>query len=220
MSPKTKEQNTIIKEERRKQLQHVALRAFCILGFGATKIADIAQSADISHGLVYHYYKTKDEIFISLLQESYLMYEKMYEQLSEVEGKDEKQKLMSLLEDTLTRLDTDENYCLMMYFVLNIQLIKRGFEKTAYDKNKELTCEAKRKNRKSRLILQKALLDLFTAGVEKGLFLNVLPEELDGAFWSIINGITIKKMKAITRKKQFTMPSVNLIKRLFVKDGE
>lgn len=216
--PKTKEQNEQIKEERREQLLLVALRVFCTFGFDATKIADIATSAGISHGLVYHYYKTKDDIFITLLQIAPSIYEQMYAMLTLEDGLDEKQKLDLLIADTLQRLSDGENYCMTMYFALNIQLIKRGFEKTMYDKKRELTCAAKAQHRKSRLEVHGKLLELFTKGIEKGLFLDVEPTELEAAFWSVINGITMKKMKAVIRKKEFKVPSAQIIRRLFVRD--
>ena len=45
------------KEERRKQILFKALELFVTKGFTETKITDIAQSLDISTGLLFHYYE-------------------------------------------------------------------------------------------------------------------------------------------------------------------
>jgi AcrR family transcriptional regulator len=68
MSPRNEEQNEIIKDERREQILSAALREFATRGFAATKISDIVARGRMSHGLVYHYFKSKEEIFYTLLK--------------------------------------------------------------------------------------------------------------------------------------------------------
>jgi AcrR family transcriptional regulator len=68
MSPRNEEQNEMIKDERKEQILSSALKAFAKRGFAATKIGDIAARAGLSHGLVYHYFKSKEEIFYVLLE--------------------------------------------------------------------------------------------------------------------------------------------------------
>ncbi|MGE5495882.1 MAG: TetR/AcrR family transcriptional regulator [Burkholderiales bacterium] len=68
MSPRNDEQNEQLKDERREQILSAALKVFGRRGFAATKISDIVTSAGMSHGLVYHYFKSKEEIFYELLK--------------------------------------------------------------------------------------------------------------------------------------------------------
>ncbi len=68
MSPRNEEQNALIKDERREQILSAALKVFARRGFAATKISDIVAQGGMSHGLVYHYFKSKEEIFYELLQ--------------------------------------------------------------------------------------------------------------------------------------------------------
>ena len=68
MSPRNEEQNETIRDERREQILSAALKAFAAKGFAATKISDIVARTDMSHGLVYHYFKSKEEIFYALLK--------------------------------------------------------------------------------------------------------------------------------------------------------
>lgn len=84
MSPRNEEQNALIKDERREQILSAALKVFARRGFAATKISDIVAQGGMSHGLLYHYFKSKEEIFYELLHralstsgESLLMVEAM-----------------------------------------------------------------------------------------------------------------------------------------------
>ena len=67
MSPRTKQQNEQIKEDRRTQILDAALVVFARRGLAATKIGDIATQAGLSHGLVYHYFPSKEDIFTELI---------------------------------------------------------------------------------------------------------------------------------------------------------
>jgi len=55
-------------ERRRDQLLEVGLRLFAEQGFESTTIADIAREAGVAHGLVYHYFASKDELLSEILK--------------------------------------------------------------------------------------------------------------------------------------------------------
>lgn len=54
-------------DRRRGELLDVALRLFAERGFDATTIADISATAGTAHGLVYHYFRSKDELLLAVL---------------------------------------------------------------------------------------------------------------------------------------------------------
>ncbi len=66
--PRTDEQNRLIRDERREQIIRAALKVFARRGMASAKISDIASEAGFSHGLVYHYFKSKEEIFTTLIR--------------------------------------------------------------------------------------------------------------------------------------------------------
>jgi AcrR family transcriptional regulator len=68
MSPQNDEQNQQIRDERKEQVLIAALQVFARRGFAAARISDIAAAAGISHGLVYHYFSSKDEMFTVLVE--------------------------------------------------------------------------------------------------------------------------------------------------------
>jgi TetR/AcrR family transcriptional regulator, cholesterol catabolism regulator len=55
-------------DQRRSELIDAALRLFAEQGFRATTIADIATATGTAHGLVYHYFSSKDELLEAVLQ--------------------------------------------------------------------------------------------------------------------------------------------------------
>jgi AcrR family transcriptional regulator len=54
-------------DQRRSELIEAALRLFAERGFRATTIADIATATGTAHGLVYHYFGSKDELLEAVL---------------------------------------------------------------------------------------------------------------------------------------------------------
>ncbi|WNQ11178.1 helix-turn-helix domain-containing protein [Paenibacillus aurantius] len=66
--PLNEDQLTQIRDERKEQIMAAGLRVFAKRGLAHTKMSMIAAEAGISHGLLYHYFKSKDELFLQLLQ--------------------------------------------------------------------------------------------------------------------------------------------------------
>jgi AcrR family transcriptional regulator len=67
MSPRTQEANEALHGERRKDILEVALGIFVENGFNGTRMQEIAKRCDLSYGLVYHYFPTKEAIFTALV---------------------------------------------------------------------------------------------------------------------------------------------------------
>ena len=62
MSPRTEEQFKEIREQKRQIILDAALEIFAEEGYYSASIAKIAQKAGISKGLIYNYYKSKEEL--------------------------------------------------------------------------------------------------------------------------------------------------------------
>lgn len=54
-------------DRRREELLATGLRLFAERGFRATTIGDIATATGTAHGLVYHYFRSKDELLAAIL---------------------------------------------------------------------------------------------------------------------------------------------------------
>jgi len=55
--------------DKRRQILDAAIRVFARQGFHSTRVSDIADEAGVAYGLVYHYFKSKDEVLNELFHE-------------------------------------------------------------------------------------------------------------------------------------------------------
>ena len=57
--------------EKRRAILHAAVRVFAEKGYHGCRIADVARAAGVAYGLVYHYFKNKDELLESVFAEQW-----------------------------------------------------------------------------------------------------------------------------------------------------
>jgi TetR/AcrR family fatty acid metabolism transcriptional regulator len=57
--------------EKRRAILHAALRVFAEKGYHGCRIADVARQAGVAYGLVYHYFRNKDELLESVFAEQW-----------------------------------------------------------------------------------------------------------------------------------------------------
>ncbi|QYO63930.1 TetR/AcrR family transcriptional regulator [Leptolyngbya sp. 7M] len=65
--PRTPAENDRIRRETMERILATSLRLFCEKGYYATSIEDIAKQAQISKGLLYHYFRSKEEVLSALV---------------------------------------------------------------------------------------------------------------------------------------------------------
>ena len=70
MSPRTEIQFEEIRKEKKKLIMDTALELFAEQGFHSTTISQIAKKADISKGLLYNYFESKEALLQEILNES------------------------------------------------------------------------------------------------------------------------------------------------------
>lgn len=61
------------KTDRRAELLDAAVHVFARKGFHASRVGDVAQEAGVAHGLLYHYFRSKDEVLETIFRESWSM---------------------------------------------------------------------------------------------------------------------------------------------------
>jgi AcrR family transcriptional regulator len=57
--------------DRRQELLDAAVRVFARKGFGAARVGDIAEEAGVAHGLLYHYFRSKDEVLETIFSDTW-----------------------------------------------------------------------------------------------------------------------------------------------------
>lgn len=57
--------------DRRRELLDAAIAVFARKGFHASRVGDIAVEAGVAHGLLYHYFRSKDEVLETIVGETW-----------------------------------------------------------------------------------------------------------------------------------------------------
>ena len=58
-------------EEKRRQILEAAVRVFAHKGFHTSRVGDIAEEAGVAHGLLYHYFESKDQLLETVFHENW-----------------------------------------------------------------------------------------------------------------------------------------------------
>jgi AcrR family transcriptional regulator len=71
MAPRTEEQFEKIRKERRQAILDAALKVISEKGFHGASIASIAKDAGVSKGLMYNYFKSKEDLLTAIMLDGY-----------------------------------------------------------------------------------------------------------------------------------------------------
>ena len=71
--------------DKRRQILDAAVRVFAHRGFNGCRVSDIADEAGVAYGLVYHYFRSKDEVLDTLFLERWNV---MLDVIRELDGRD------------------------------------------------------------------------------------------------------------------------------------
>jgi len=203
MVPRDKDTNERLKDERREQILQHALQLFVRKGLSATRMADIADAAGISQGLAYHYYKSKEDIFVELIKVA-------YERMTEA-AKGLKQLPLSPQEKiTLAAEKLIQGFAEGESAALNFLLIIQAsvFE-TVPAEAKEML--------KGRSLLHEIIASIVEEGQQQGKFNKYDPAEMALAFWSALVGLAVNK--AILGA-EFKAPDSRILLEMFMDMGE
>ena len=58
-------------EEKRRLLLEAAVRVFARKGYHASRVGDIAEEAGVAHGLIYHYFESKEDVLRAVFRETW-----------------------------------------------------------------------------------------------------------------------------------------------------
>lgn len=204
--PKTEEQLSQIKQARKREIAICGLKVFCEKGYEQTTVDDIMKKAKCSHGLFYHYFKSKKEIFDEVMK---IKNESRDLELKEkVENeKSYRNKLKIILDSMFSNMMNDENFAYHYFFFLS-----RCFS------NKEKGCSSRHKDSNKKPFIF-VLENIFSEGQKCGEFTDKYSaKECAGLLFSIIQGATLGFViapKDIQQKMQ--KPNVELILDVFNK---
>jgi AcrR family transcriptional regulator len=200
--PRNKEANQKVKDERREQILAAALELFAKRGLASTRISDISAKTGISQGLIYHYYKSKEEVFITLINDAI---EKMNNAALELEKLpiSAKEKIIIAVEELMKGFENKKNTA-NYYFLITQTALSESFPKEA----KEIILS--QNNVKYNVITR-----IFIEGQNDGTIKKFNADEMAIIFFSIINGLAMNKAVNGTN---FKMPDKKIILNMFINE--
>ncbi|MFJ7307454.1 TetR/AcrR family transcriptional regulator [Peribacillus frigoritolerans] len=194
MAPLNDDQLHQIRDERRVQINSAAIQVFARKGIISAKMSMIAETAGISKGLLYHYFKSKDELFESLVEEAMAETEEAIRSVYKMPGTPI-EKIRALTTEIL-----DENGA--PYFMLIHQArtsdgvpekVKQLLEQYSMDSFIDV------------------LLPLFQEGQQVGELAAGDPRELIACYLTILSGIMVINSNG---SDDYRIPKVDMLLRL------
>jgi AcrR family transcriptional regulator len=77
---------SILVEDKRKLLLDAAVRVFAKRGYHGSRVGDIAEEAGVAHGLLYHYFASKEDVLRTVFRENFV---ELLDRFRAVEASDE-----------------------------------------------------------------------------------------------------------------------------------
>lgn len=199
--PRNEEQNQELRNLRKEQILQAALVVFARRGMVATKISDIAKEAGLSHGLVYHYFTSKEEIFATLVERAANSSVAVILQANERTGSP-LEKLLWMTEQILNGLSDEGNTLLFLI------MIQASTSDALPDEVKEILTGD---GAVSPVV---CTLPLIVAGQEAGEIISTDPITLAVTYYAFVQGLAINKIQW----PDCPMPDARLIMKIFEKD--
>lgn len=112
--PRSEEQNEAIRRESRKRILEQALALFAQHGYDRTTVRMIAQGAGIAQGLLYNYFRSKQEVLQALFEQSMT---KVFESFALVANQPPEQKLEALIRGSFALVQRDRDFWKVSYGV-------------------------------------------------------------------------------------------------------
>ena len=124
MTPKQSHERAV---DKRRVILDAAIRVFAREGFHRCRVSDIAREANVAYGLVYHYFRSKDEVLNTLFSERWAL---LLEAIEEVDKQDVpvRQKLHAIASFIIDSYQHDPD--LMKVIIVEVTRAANSFGRT------------------------------------------------------------------------------------------
>lgn len=196
MSPLNRQKLDQIRDERREGIKQAALKVFARRGYTGTKMSLVAKEASISEGLIYRYFKSKKELFITLIQELIEEARRELEHVQHLPGTPFEQ-IKSLTENML---DENNKYAFM--------LIERARKDDDVPEKVTRIFENIPTNG-----LTDLLVPVFIKGQKSGEFSSGEPRKLLTWYFTIVISLLTQEQEEV----EYGLPDVEVLMRILAK---
>lgn len=198
--PKTKEQCEKIKQERIEQIYKEALRLFAIKGYEAVTADEIANAVGCSHGLLFHYFTSKEDLFQETVNNLALKLDG--EITKDVNfNQNPKTLLQDLMDAYLSALKSSrDDYACAIYLLLNLWIQSKNL--------------STKKQKEMQYRVFDNIYDIVKKGVEEKEFIDSPPADLVITIMSILKGLSYNRINLGYNK--CIIPESQLIMRMIL----
>lgn len=190
---RTKAQNEKMREEKKALIKKGAVKLFASKGFFATTVKDIANEVSMAQGLVYHYYKSKDDIYLEVISNALDMMSEAVEGLKK-SNQPADEKIRDAIRELFQTIQTSDT------FNQTVKILTSARNSTAIPEKAKGVLDEKRD------IPYQVLSEIFKTGQKEGTIVEGDPFLLSIVFWSFINGLAI--YKSTRGEKPFPKPEI------------
>lgn len=184
--------------ETRNKIHSASIKLFAIKGFAATSVQDIADSAGISIGLLYRHYKTKEDLFQTLVSYATIGLENIVERFkSDSSPKEVIQQFTVEILNDFKKNDEFANFLMIMNQSLN----------HPFHQVQQLKIQS------DAMMVQTAIL--IEKGQKLGQFRNGNASEMALYYFASIQGLAMLK---VSKGEQFITPSPNIVTAFLMKE--
>jgi len=202
--PRTKQQYQEMKEERKESIVNTALFLFATHGYDSIKIDSITKASGCSHGLIYHYFPKKEDVFHAVMEKAI---DVCYELYGEIDYTlTAKEALLQICKNINEALSSkDSNKACVLCLVLNLHLQKENIPKPPKEKPK--------KSLPKKLFQQ--IYELVCLGQKENDFIECDPYVMTISFLSLIKGLSYNRLNI--GYKKFVCPEPQLLINMLLK---
>jgi TetR/AcrR family acrAB operon transcriptional repressor len=200
--PRTKEQFEKMREVSNQKIKSAAIKLFAEKGFASTNTQEIVDSAGISMGLMYRHYKSKEELFQSLIDDAAGGLQDMIQAFRS--DSEPKAIMTAVVHEICAEMADDNPYYLNLVMLITQSLVMKNV--LVSDKIVDTISETIR-----------AAADLIRRGQESGEFASGDPYEMSLQFYASIQGLSLCKF---VLSDTFKMPSPEMLTTFLYKERE
>jgi AcrR family transcriptional regulator len=192
-------QNERMRDERRQAILSCAVRLFATRGLAATKVADIAAAVGMSQGLLYHYFRSKEEIFVEIVRQAF---ERMNTAARDLERLPltPRQKVVQAATTLMRTLEEHENFSWISVLISTASI------------SDAVPAEARAIIRRERDVPYRVVARLARAGQRDGSFDDGRPDDLALIFWTTVKGLALHRLAL---GSTYRSPDPRILTRIF-----
>lgn len=194
--------NEEMREARLKSIKQAALILFASKGVASTKIQDIAEAVGMSQGLIYHYYSSKEAIFIEIMVESLNKIIESVMVLKEM-PLTAAEKIKFGIKGLIEIIENKSHFSQTSHLILQSVFLDTlpEHDKTEINRLREIPY----------LEIEKIIKE----GQLEGTIHEGDPKELSVLFWVTLNGLSLLKSTSLN---YYVSPKPETLYRLFIKE--